>query len=281
MAKLTQKELEKMLPEKRRAYEKRRKKVKRNRAIFAGFISMLLLVITVLVLSVTVLFPIDTITVSGTSRYETQQIIQTSGVIKGENLFLTSTARASEKITTDLPYISKAVVTRVLPSTIKIEVTGTTAVYCYKTTGGYALTDSQSKVLEIVNAQAVPKECAAILTKAAFTAQVGSNVEVDTNTSQQQQADDQKELELLKSVMASIKESSINDITEIDVTSPSSIYLTYQDRLKLNLGSSNELTYKLKSAVEIIKKEDEISTTTSGEINLTNPGSAYVSPNAE
>ncbi|MGN1478172.1 MAG: hypothetical protein ACI4XH_00270, partial [Acutalibacteraceae bacterium] len=44
------------------------------------------------------------------------------------------------------------------------------------------------------------------------------------------------------------------------------------------LGTTNELVYKLKSAVEIIKKEDEINPTTKGDIFLSNPGNAYVSP---
>ncbi len=293
MAKLTQQELERMLPEKRRAYEKRRKKVRRNQMIFASSVALLITVITVLILSVTVLFPIDTISVVGTSRYDTQQIINISGVIKGKNLFLTSTQRASENITVGLPYISKAVVTRKLPSTIVIEITGTTAAYCYKTTGGYALTDSNSKVLEIVKSSAVPQGCAEILTKGSFVGEVGKKIAVNDEFKKQdltekemeakelQYEQDKKELEVLNSVFNSIKESSIKDITEIDVTTPASIYLTYQNRFKLSLGTTNELTYKLKSAVEIIKKEDEISTTTSGEINLTNPGSAYVSPNAD
>lgn len=278
MARLTQEELQKMLPEKRRAYEKRRKKVRRNRIIFASFISLLIVLTTVLVLSLTVLFPIDTITVNGTSRYDNAQIIQVSGVVKGENLFLTSTQKAQENITVQLPYISKAVVTRKLPSTIVIDITGTTADFCYKTTGGYALTDSDSKVLEIVNADALPQNIAVIKTNAAFVAEVGQIVAVNDSDNEEQKKTDEKELELLRMVLKSVKESGIQDITEIDITSSSSIFLVYQDRFRLNLGTTNELTYKLKSAVEIIAKEDEINPTTSGEINLSNPGNAYVSP---
>ncbi len=278
MARLTQEELERMLPEKRKAYEKRRKKVKRNRMIFASFVSILIVLTTVLVLSLTVFFNIDTVTVNGTSRYDTEQIIQVSGVVKGENLFLTSVEKASKNITEQLPYISEAKVTRKLPSTILIEIVGTTADFCYKTTGGYALTDSKSKVLEIVNAETVPQDTAVIKSNASFVAAVGQDIAVNDGNNEEQVEKDKKELELLKTVLNSIKESGIQDITEIDITTASDICIIYQNRFALNVGSTTELTYKLKSAVEIIAKEDEIDPTTSGEINLQNPGSAYVSP---
>ncbi|MBQ8228477.1 MAG: FtsQ-type POTRA domain-containing protein [Clostridia bacterium] len=276
---LTQEELSRMLPERRKAYEKRRKKVRRNRIIFASFVSILILLITVIVLSLTVFFKIDTITVNGTSRYDTQQIISVSGIEKGRNLFLSSVNKAQTNISSQLTYLSEVTVTRRLPSTVVIEVVGANADFCYQTSGGYALTDSDGKVLEIVNADAVPKTAAVIKTNGAFVAVVGEEITVDKNKSDEQKEADEKELELLKNVLTAIKESGIKDITEINITVPTSIYLKYQNRFNLNLGNSLELTYKLKSAVEIIAKEDEISPTTSGEINLNNPGSAYVSPN--
>lgn len=278
---LTQRELEKMLPEKRKAYEKRRKKVMRNRAIFASFISFLLVVVTVLVLSLTVFFHIDTITVNGTSRYDNQQIIQASGIVKGNNLFLSSVVKAKENIQTQFPYLSKVSVERKLPATIVINITGAEAEYCYQTSGGYALADSTGRVMEIVNADAVPVETTVIKTNAAFVANVGEKVSVDENKSDELKQEDEKELELLGNILDAMKKSEIADITSVDVTTVSEIKLVYQDRLTLNLGSSLELEYKLKSAVEIIKKEDEISTTTSGEINLSNPGNVYVSPESE
>ena len=279
MAGLTQEELAKMFPERRRAYEKRRKKVQRNRIIFASFVSILILVLTVLVLSLTVFFNIDTITVTGTSRYETDQIIAVSGIQKGKNLFLSGVNKAQKNISSQLTYLSEVKVTRKLPSTIVIEVVGSNADFCYQTSGGYALTDSNSRVLEIVNADAVPKTAAAMKTNATFVAVVGERIAVDENKEKEQQEADKKEMELLESVLSAVRESGIKDITEINITTPTSIYVVYQDRFRLNLGNSLELTYKLKSAVQIIAQEDEISTSTSGEINLDNPGSAYVSPN--
>ena len=268
MAKLTQEELRRMMPERRRAYEKRRRQVQRNRRIFASFVLLTVVLISVVILSLTVFFKIDTIKVKGDSRYDTSQIIEASGIAKGKNLFLISVSSSQESITEKLPYISKAVITRRLPSSVIIEIESTDAVFCFNTGSGYALTDADGKVLELVSEDKIPENAAVINASGAYFAETGQTIK----------ADDEDEWTLLKTVFSAVKESGIKDITEINVVSQSNIYLVYQNRFNLKLGTTNELVYKLKSAVEIIKKEDEINPTTKGDIFLSNPGNAYVSP---
>ena len=268
MAKLTQEELRRMMPERRRAYEKRRRQVQRNRRIFASFVLLTVVLISVVILSLTVFFKIDTIKVKGDSRYDTSQIIEASGIVKGKNLFLISVSSSQESITEKLPYISKAVITRRLPSSVIIEIESTDAVFCFNTGSGYALTDPDGKVLELVSEDKIPENAAVINASGAYFAETGQTIK----------ADDEDEWTLLKTVFSAVKESGIKDVTEINVVSQSNIYLVYQNRFNLKLGTTNELVYKLKSAVEIIKKEDEINPTTKGDIFLSNPGNAYVSP---
>ena len=268
MAKLTQEELRRMMPERRRAYEKRRRQVQRNRRIFASFVLLTVVLISVVILSLTVFFKIDTIKVKGDSRYDTSQIIEASGIVKGKNLFLISVSSSQESITEKLPYISKAVITRRLPSSVIIEIESTDAVFCFNTGSGYALTDPDGKVLELVSEDKIPENAAVINASGAYFAETGQTIK----------ADDEDEWTLLKTVFSAVKESGIKDVTEINVVSQSNIYLVYQNRFNLKLGTTNELIYKLKSAVEIIKKEDEINPTTKGDIFLSNPGNAYVSP---
>lgn len=268
MAKLTQEELKRMMPERRRAYEKRLRQVQRNRRIFATFVLLTVVLVSVVALSLTVFFKIDTIIIKGDSRYEVSQIEEASGIKKGENLFLISVSSSQENIQNKLPYISKAVITRRLPSSVIIEIESTDAVFCFSTGSGCALTDADGKVLELVSKDKVPKNAAVINASGTYFAETGKTIS----------ADDEDEWTLLKTVFAAVKESGIKDITEINVVSKSNIYLVYQNRFKLNLGTTNELVYKLKSAVEIIKKEDGINPSTKGDIFLSNPGNAYVSP---
>lgn len=271
MAKLTHNDLKNMLPEKRRAYEKRIKKVRRNRKILASLVCVTVILIAVIVLSLTVFFSVDTIIVKGESIYDNQQIIEESGIKKEDNLFLASISKASDEIPKKLPYILSAQVKRQLPSTIIIEIKKAQADYAFESASGFAVADSTGKTLEFVNEDNLPKSAALIKTSGILSAKIGEKFT----------SDNEDDMALLKEVFNAINESGIKDITQINICERANIYLTYQNRFKLNIGTSNELIYKLKSAIEIIKKEDEINTSASGEIFLNNPGNAYVTPNKE
>ena len=65
-----------------------------------------------------------------------------------ETCYFKNEAEKQENIQNKLPYISKAVITRRLPSSVIIEIESTDAVFCFNTGSGYALTDADGKVLE-------------------------------------------------------------------------------------------------------------------------------------
>ena len=277
MAGLSQDELRRMLPEKRRAYEKRKRKVQRNRRILAVSVTVIFAMVAVIALSLTVFFRIDTIKILGDSIYDESQIINESGIVKGGNLFLTDIDKAREHIEKNLPYISSAAVKRKFPSAIIIEITGTQAYCCFKTTGGTAVADNSLKVLEITSEENVSPEITRVTLHNVFTAGIGENI-INTNSTGESSKEIAKEAELVKTIFDSVNESGIQHLTEINLESPGNLYCVYQDRLKLNLGSTEKLTYKLKAAIKIIEKEDEINQSERGEIFLNDTKNIYVSP---
>ena len=277
MAKLTQEDLRKMMPEKRKAYEKRKKRVERNRKILAGFVCITLVLVTVLALSLTVFFKIDTIKVKGDSVYDETQIINASGITKGSNLFLCDLQRASDGIKKNLPYISKAEVSRGIPSTIVINIGAAKAYMAVKTSSGTAITDKEGKVLELVSGDKVPSKVIKLDAGTVFAAKLGENV-FDSNNGKEAGKEQKKKSETLKTVFDAIENSGLDGISAIDIKSAANIFIMYQNRLKLNIGTVNDIDYKLKAAVEIIKKEDEINSKEKGEIFLSNPDNIYVSP---
>ena len=277
MAGLSQDELRRMLPEKRRAYEKRKRKVQRNRRILAVSVTVIFAMVAVIALSLTVFFRIDTIKILGDSIYDESQIINESGIVKGGNLFLTDIDKAREHIEKNLPYISSVVVKRNFPSAIIIEITGTQAYCCFKTTGGTAVADNSLKVLEITSEENVSPEITRVTLHNVFTAGIGENI-INTNSTGESSKEIAKEAELVKTIFDSVNESGIQHLTEINLESPGNLYCVYQDRLKLNLGSTEKLTYKLKAAIKIIEKEDEINQSERGEIFLNDTKNIYVSP---
>ncbi len=278
MARLSQDELKSMLPEKRRAYlEKRKRKVQRNRRILAVSVTVVLAMLAVIVLSLTVFFKVDTIKILGDNIYDESQILNESGLKKGDNLFMSNTDAAKQRIEKNLPYISSAVIKRKFPSSIIIEITGTQASCCFKCTNGTAVADSSLKVLELVSEKDVSPEITRVNTKNTFTAGIGENI-ITLNSGNSASDEIKKEAALVKTVFDSINESGIQHLTEINVVSKGNLYCVYQNRLKLNLGTTDKLTYKLKSAIEIIKKEDEINPSEKGEVFLNNTKKFYVSP---
>ncbi len=274
---MTEENLKKMSPQKREAYLKKKKQVERNRKILKCFICVILVSVVMLILSLTVLFKVDTIKIQGDCKYEDSQIINASGENKGSNLILCNKDKMSDGIKKNLPYVSNVTVEKKFPSTLIINITSTKPFMSLETMNGNALIDNKGKVLEFVKKESIPKGVAKLETDASLTATVGENL-FDLNL-KSDAADKQKSrAQMVQSVVKAINDSGIKDITQIRVESSAEIYVVYQNRLTLNLGSANDLTYKLKSAVEIIKKENKIDPDGNAEIFLSDPGNAYVSP---
>lgn len=74
-------------------------------------------------LGATVFFQVETISVTGNSRYTAEEIIAASGVELGDNMFWMRKSWVSGQITWKLPYISEVEIRRSLPSTLVVQVT--------------------------------------------------------------------------------------------------------------------------------------------------------------
>lgn len=71
----------------------------------------------------TVFFQVETIAVTGNSRYTQGEIIDASGVQVGDNLFRMNKKQISQEILHQLPYVESVTILRGLPSTITFQVT--------------------------------------------------------------------------------------------------------------------------------------------------------------
>ncbi len=224
-------------PQRRADARKRR----RRRALLLFYIFTFVIVITsAVVVSLTVLFKIDTIQVSGTSRYSTEEIIKVTGIKKGENLFLAKTKEASAAIPQKLPYIATAKVIRRLPAKICIEVKEETISGAILYEGKYAVVSTIGKVLEL--AEKIPENCPSIKGLELTKAEVGKNI-VYKQTSQQT---------MFKSLTAAISDNKLGKITAIDVSSPSKIQIIYDKRITMNLGLPSDFDYKIRFAKSIL-----------------------------
>lgn len=104
----------------------RRRKSNRRRRGRSGFLYKLLSVLAIcvcLVTALTLFFRVDTIVVTGGSRYTEQELCSAAGVRPGANLLLLNKGRVAANMTRELPYLKEiSSISKKLPDTLMIQV---------------------------------------------------------------------------------------------------------------------------------------------------------------
>lgn len=75
-----------------------------------------------LTMGATVFFQVETVAVTGNSRYSQEEIIQATGIQTGDNLFRMNKFQIAHQVLQGLPYVEEITIRRSLPSTIVITV---------------------------------------------------------------------------------------------------------------------------------------------------------------
>ena len=267
MKKLTARQIAAMTPEARERYERKLKKITRNRRILTGIIAVIAVAAVFAVLSVTVLFNISEIKVANAGKhYKSEQILDAAGIEVGDNIITTDWNRVKDKVEQKLPYVLSIDIKKSLSGEVVLSVKDDTAAMLFKTSNGYAIADADGKVLEVLYAKPKNSGLMLLTVKNSINAKPGEIITF---------ADDAEQT-LYDNICLAIKESGIKNITGIDIHDPKNIYIEYQNRYRLYLGDNQDLTYKLKEAKKVITKEDENDPTQIGEINLSILKKVYV-----
>lgn len=213
--------------------EQRRRRRRRRNIVF--YTALFLLVIGVaILLCFTVLFKLETVSVSGSSRYSAEEIIKASGLVKGENLFRQDLDKASSQVEETLPYIGEAQVSRKLPAEIVITVSEAQIAGVVEFEGQKILLDAKGKVLEATGE--APENCPVFK---------GLKIK-DAVPGKPLQYAEEEQKKTVDSLMQAIEESGLSNITEYDVTDIYNLSLVYNNRIRLELGVSTDLVYKLR-----------------------------------
>lgn len=101
-----------------------RRRSRRGRGRFGPLFKLLCAAALVLALTVgaTVFFRVETVVVSGNSRYTQEEVVAASGIETGDNLFHMNKYQVAQHIRETLPYVGEVSIQRSLPSTITIQV---------------------------------------------------------------------------------------------------------------------------------------------------------------
>lgn len=237
--------------------QRRRRRQKKLRLAFYAVLLVCFIGLAV-GLSLTVFFNIDKIEMSGSSVYGDTDIITASEINIGDNLFLTDTDAAAEKITGKLPYAGEVRIKRKFPVTLIIEVTDTREYAAFDWEQGYVLIDEKGKVLS--NSATVLRE---------GVAYIAGTYPVKAQLCATAEFEDKLTLENITRVLSAIKNAGLDKISVVNLSDTSAITLMYDDRIMLKAGGIANFEKKMLRASEALKTEQDRNPQAEGTLDLT------------
>ena len=202
-----------------------------------GFLAKLLTLVAIVaaaVFGVTVFFQVNTFEIHGVENYSEDAVIIASGIELGQSILLVDKSKVASQINTRLPQIERR-----LPGTVVITVTeGKAAASVRSEYDEYWLIDDKGKLMEQVNA-----DRAASVTQisgvSALLPVAGDQIRLSQ--------EDQQRLDVALELLQQLERYDLaGQIVSIDVTQLYNIVMYYTDHFEIQLGSTEELDYKIK-----------------------------------
>lgn len=218
------------------------KQIRKKRIIISASIIAAVLVIGV-ILSLTVLFKTENITVEGDVYYDEGQITAFSNVAPGQNIFIGTWNSTPEEIVKNLSYIESADINFSIPDTIVIKVQNAEPAYAIKDGNGYLIVSSKGRILDTAETKPnglVELKCGEFKNKSK-----GEYIDFG----------DDSVSEILHSVAKSFEENGVDKITGFDISNLSGIIINYDNRIDINIGLPEDIDYKIKTAFTIIDEK--------------------------
>jgi cell division protein FtsQ len=238
------------------------KRRRKNMAIY--YVMCFTVAITVFsILSVTVLFSLDEVTVEGESVYPAEQIVAASGIRTGVNLIRFNTGDSRRRIIDSLVYIDDVIIRKNLPNRVTIVVTGAREMASIAHEGVFYTISHNGRILERTH---TARDVTVIYGFEADEPMVGGYI----------RSEQDRKTELIFTIFETAREVELFGITSIDITDFLDISLNYMDRITLSLGPGTQLEDKLRAAVEIV--ENRIESNERGTLLLIDPLKVVFSP---
>ena len=212
---------------------------RRKKRIFY-IVSFLIVVVAAITLSLTVLFRVDQIAIEGETRYSSDQIIESSGLYYGENLFRANGNLAEETIENKLPYIGQVKISKSLPGKLLISVQEDDVAGAAEYNGQYVILSCKGKVLQL--SDAVPEGVATIKGLNLTKAVPGGTASYET----------EDEGSLFGQLGEAVEQSGLSNVSAIDLSDQYQLTVTIENKFLLKLGTPTYLQRKLTFAQEIL-----------------------------
>ena len=222
---------------------KKKRKIDRLKRRFYIFMVFFVSLATILVLFKAPFFNISEVICVGQERLTEKQILEIAHVAEGKNIFLTNISDVKERVK-NIPFVSESNARRIFPNKVKIWVRESVPCFAVERGGKFIILDKDTKVLEVIKEN---KDNLCLLTLSETKDGIPGKVYADEKNPQ-----DKKLLELI-GIMENLDMTKY--LNNIDFSDISDIIILYDSRLKIKIGNTNDMEYKLKFINKVIKEK--------------------------
>lgn len=230
---------------------------KERRARLTRIIAVLLSLVCG-VLALTAFFRVEQLEIVGLTRYDTQDVLNTFGIEKGDNLFFCDSLRGQKRLLAQYPYFESVSVERDLPSRMVVTVKEAQPIAAVNSTqGGWFVLDKDCRVLERTDQEGA-KGAAEVLGLRTPGAEPGQALP----------AEDPDVLEALKTLANGLDKIGLGGkATLYNLQDLDSIWFLYEERFAVCVGDTKNLDHKL-AILQALVTGDQFSPSDKGSINL-------------
>lgn len=286
-----------------RAQNSKRHKLKRRGNNALLYIMVLILMLTVgVVLIFTVFFKVINIEVVGLSRYSKQDVIKTSGIVEGVNMFRLDRKGIEDALVKKYSYFEAVHLKYGLPDTITIKVMEAEPAGAIQQGETYILISASGRVLEtdvteLMSGLPIIKGFNALQLSQGSTiedmlrkmrkeaAAKGEPKEGDTAEMRQAKQDAQRaaeqavsnlssQMDVMKAFLQTVGITGFTQVNYVDLSDKFNLVVGYNGKIIVEFGSEAELAYKIQCVQKVI--DEKLADTFEGKIDASYPGRVRV-----
>lgn len=237
----------------------------RQRVLYTVLIVLLLAVFLIGIVGI--FFRVHSITVKGNTVYSDSEIISKSGIEKDMNIYLIDDRSVSTAILSAFPYVRTVKLTREIPTGVTLTLKCDEPNYYTEIGGECFVLSRELRVMQRFESKdellTVHPDIKKLIGGDVRRAVVGSELEYVSKSYSKQ----------AKELLMILESAEVfGGISSVDFSDRFNVQLTYDGRLKANIGNSDDIELKLRFMNEIVKDLGEAR----GTIDLKDVEAAYV-----
>ena len=180
-------------------------------------------------------FGVQSITVTGDTRYEAADIVEVSGIHEGQSIFSLNKVKAHEAILTSFPYLETVEIFNNSLNEVEIHVEETAVLGAMYHDGGWLVIGQNGKGLEKLEIESNTPKRYLYLKGAVPTEEAGVGYP----------SLDARSKTVVETLLKAFETYGFTGVSEVSLSDLSDIRLTMNNRITIKMGNATNLTYQI------------------------------------